>query len=500
MANDVLLGIDLGTTVLKVAAFDARTGAAPASASVRLPVRAAADGTREQDPAAVDRALRRAAASVRRKLGRAWRRVAGVGLAAQGGSAIIADRRTGQAHTPMQLWNDTRPLHLLPGIAARKPGGYWQRLSYLDSPGAGLARMLWLREKYPRLFHDGNIYVGAGEYVFFKLTGTWRQDAGNALQIGCYNARSHRLAAGPLRLINVPASFVSPMRRGHETRPVSCAGAALLGLPEGTPAVGPYLDHEAGYLSAVGGGSRPLQCSLGTAWVGNFVLEAGAPPGGLNLMLPSPVGPGVLVVSVMAAGTASWDWGLEALLGAKGAKALARAEAVFREELLPPAGLVSLPWLARPNAFDAQAFGDGAFLGVNTHTTRADMLRALVAGMTFELAHVFTPVKESGVVGRVVLGGGASNGWYFRKLLAGLFAPIPVFHLEEGEAPGARGALYAFSHKAARCRTRRVRPPAKALQARILQSYEQYVRVCETLARGLSHGASFHGYERKKKR
>ncbi len=291
--SDILLGIDLGTTVLKAAAFDARTGRALADASVRLPVRTAGDGTREQDPAAVGRAVRTVARALQARVGPAWRRVAGVGLSAQGGSAILMDRRTGRALTAMQLWNDTRPLARLAGIAARKPAGYWYRLSWLRQPGAGLARIEWLRERHGRLFHAGNIYGGAGEYLYFKLTGVWRQDAGNALQIGCYDARRGRLDAGPLRLVGLDADFVAPMRRGHETHGLSAGGAALLNLPAGVPVAGPYIDHEAGYLGSAGVSARPLQCSLGTAWVGNYVLRSGSPPAtGLNLVLPSPVGPG----------------------------------------------------------------------------------------------------------------------------------------------------------------------------------------------------------------
>jgi ribulose kinase len=53
----LLLGTDLGTTALKAAAFDARTGRPVACASVRLPVRTDASGAREQDPAALRRVL-----------------------------------------------------------------------------------------------------------------------------------------------------------------------------------------------------------------------------------------------------------------------------------------------------------------------------------------------------------------------------------------------------------------------------------------------------------
>lgn len=505
MARNVLLGIDLGTSVLKAAAVDACTGRALAESSVPLATRAAADGTREQDPSTMDRALATLARRLRRRVGAAWQRMVGVGLAAQGGSAMLVDRRTGRALTPVQLWSDTRPLHLLPEIAARKPAGYWRRLSYSAGPGEGLARIKWLRERYRRLFQGDNLYVGAGEYVYFKLTDVWRQDAGNALQIGCYDARRRRLSAAPLRLVGVGPSFVAPMREGHETHPLGAHGAEALGLPEGLPVAGPYMDHEAGYLSGVGISRRPLLCSLGTAWVGSFVLPQGPPAWpGAQLVLPSPVGPGTLVLQVMPAGTASWDWALETMTCARGARGLARADAVFCESLLPPPGLVALPWLTRPNPFVPVATGGGGFVGVDAHTTRADLLRAMAAGMCFELAHLLWPVRACGAVDSVVLCGGASQNRHFRTLLAAMFAPLPVYCLEDDQTAGGRGAVHALLGGASglRPRARRVRRPSMALVKQVRERRQQYCQVCQALSRGIADGggAIFAGHFKGKKR
>jgi len=488
MASDVLLGIDLGTTVLKAAAFDARNGRPLGHASVRLPVRSQADGTREQRIPMLDRALSRVADSLRAQLGSAWGRVAGIGLAAQGGSAIIADRRSGRALTPMQLWNDSRPCCRIPEIAARKRPGYWYRFSFLRNPGAGLARIEWLRERFARLVQPGSIYVGAGEYVYFKLTGTWRQDAGNALQIGCYDARRRRIIAEPLRLVGVEPDFVAPMRSGHEMHPLSASGAKALRLQPGIPVAGPYMDHEAGYLSATGGDGKPLQCSLGTAWVGNFV-SADQPPPGFQLMLPSPVDSGWLVVRVMRAGNITWDWALRTLLKARADTALTRADAVLRDELLPPPGLAAIPWFTCSNPLAPELAGAGIVFGLGEHTASDDLLRAVVAGMCFEFARVFEPVMRSGCVDRVVLGGGASNGWYFRTLLAGLFAPLPVFHVRDEGLAGARGTLFAFNPRVARAQTARVPRPNQPLVARIRASFEMYRKTCDVLAGGLSEDA-----------
>ena len=479
MSQRVLMGIDLGTTALKVCAFDARNGRLLGQAIRRLTVRIYPGGGREQDCASVDRAFGSAARELRERLGGAWRHLAGIGLAAQGGSSIIADRTSGKALTPMVLWNDRRAQAHLDEIASLTRPAYWRRHVLSDHAPHGLGRLVWLQETQPRLFNAENIHVGAGEYLLFKLTGVWRQDAGNAIQAGSYNAAKKRLDRHPFAKSGLPLSFVAPLRRGHETAPLSRRGARRLGLAEGLPVAGPYIDQEAGYLSAVGVSSSPLQCSLGTAWVGNFLLPddtAGWSP--CQLVIPSPVAEGRLVILPLLAGNLTWDWALATCVDADHPAAIERAGAVFRRSLLPPEGLVALPWFTQANPLNAGAHGAGAIFGLSAQTTSEDMLRAVAAGMAYEFARVFAALKDSGRVDSLVLGGGASRGWFFRSLIAGLFAPLPVLWQRDGDLAAARGALFAFSQRAARANTRAVPMPDRATRARIDTGFRTY---CETL-------------------
>ncbi|MCL4217577.1 MAG: hypothetical protein KJ052_11330, partial [Candidatus Hydrogenedentes bacterium] len=244
----VLIGIDLGTTALKVAAFDGETGKVAAAFSQRLPVSTSDEGRREEDPGVVLRALRKVLDAVSGITG-GLQNVRGIGVAAQGGSTIIADRRTGKALTPMRLWNDSRALPEFRELTEQYPANYWRKFSLRDEPGMGLARLLRLQAESPELLNEDNIYVGAGEYVYFHLTGEWRQDAGNALQIGCYDARREVLIERAAKLVNANLSFFAPLRCGHETHPLSSNAAKRFGLPAGIPVAGPYMDHEAGYMS-----------------------------------------------------------------------------------------------------------------------------------------------------------------------------------------------------------------------------------------------------------
>ncbi len=491
MSENLLVGIDLGTTVLKAAAFDRASGTLLASASRRLPVDAGADGRREQSLADVDRALDEVMAELRTTLGEGWGRVSGVGLAAQGGSTIIAERDTGVARTPMALWNDGRAHPYLQRLIDAHPPRYWQSFSLSEMPGFGLARLLQMREEAPQWLDPARfIYVGAGEYAFFHLTGAWVQDACNALQIGCYDAHRKRLTDSPLREQGIPLSFFAELRQGHATRPLSPAAAQRFGLSAGIPVAGPYIDHEAGYASAAHVSEKPLQCSLGTAWVGNFLLPddtTGHAP--YQLVLPSPVGAGRLIIQPLLTGNMTWDWALETLVDADHAVALRAQDTIFDAALLPRPGLAFLPWLHRPHPL-VDTLGAGCFVGMSPATDRAELLRAVAAGMSFELARVFRQVQAHGEIDALVLSGGASKGAQFQRFIAALFAPLPIYQVAEEDWMGTCGSLYAFDSPAARAAVRPLTPPAADTDA-IRRGYAVYETVFVRMYGEVKAGKAF---------
>ena len=478
----VLIGFDLGTTALKAATFDLASGQVLAVSAHRLETRTEADGTREQEVLHLRDALARVARDLRQRLGEAvWQGVRGLGLAAQGGSGALLERRTGAAQTPLYLWNDSRAASLLPEVSCARSSAYWRELAQRRGPGHGLARMLWLQRRQPGCFAGDVIYAGAGEIAYFLMTGTWRQDACNALQMGCYDVLHNRIDSDPLSVVGVALSQVAPLRPGHATESLSPAGAQVLGLPPGLPVAGPYMDHEAGYLSAAGLGAHPLQCSLGTAWVGNFVMpdpRCGWSP--VQLVIASPVpGTGSLVIQPLLTGNVSWDWGLGCFVGPERHAALAQAEALFAARLLPPPGMTCIPWFTQANPWAAGTSGGGVFAGVSAHSTPPDFLRALALGLCCEFYRVFRELKERRVVDAVILSGGASKGPYFQTLLAALFSPVPVLLCADEDVGGARGALAAFSESLVRSRAVPVAPP----EAKVAQAVQAaFLAYCATFA------------------
>jgi sugar (pentulose or hexulose) kinase len=235
------------------------------------------------------------------------------------------------------------------------------------------------------------------------------------------------------------------------------------------------MDHEAGYLAASSLSARPLQLSLGTAWVGNYAMARDAQwSNPFHLVVPSPVDEGWLSVQPLLTGNVSWDWAIEAMVHTDRRRAVPMLASIFDEALLPPAGLACLPWLNMPNVLWPGPIGAGAFFGISAATSRQDMLRAVAAAMCYETRRVLEPLVRGGVVDAAFLGGGASKGWYFQQLLAALLAPLPVSVLGEEDWSGARGSLHALSPAVSRGTARRVRPAGAKVRHAIDAGYDRY--------------------------
>ncbi len=458
MSEALYIGIDLGTTALKVAAYDARTGERVAGDERPLKVLTDAEGRREQPPELIMKSLKKALESIGRTCG-GLDRVEGLGLASQGGSGIVAVRKSGKALTPMTLWNDARAFVEFQQLVDRLPVNFWRTRTRRDDPGMGLARLMRVRSESPELLVEQNLYAGAGDYAYFHLTGVWRQDACHGLQTGIYDARTNSVSDELSGIVGLSSDFFPALRQGNETHPLSKSAAKSLGLREGIPVAGPYMDHEAGFLSAARVSARPLQCSLGTAWVGNFQLPGdsmGHTP--FQLAIPSPASDGTLVIQPLMTGNVTWNWALETFVGGSAASALSMQARLLEAALLPPGGLTCVPWLNRPHPLDPALLGGCTFAGLGPSAERSDLLRAVVAGMGYELHRVFREVAAGGLIDSVVLSGGTSRSPHFQQLIAELFTPLPVLLLDDAEWMGTRGCLHAFNPQSARAGAVLVKP------------------------------------------
>ena len=120
-------------------------------------------------------------------------------------------------------------------------------------------------------------------------------------------------------------------------------------------------------------------------------------------------------------------------------------------------------------------------MGLSPNVGAAEMLRALAASLCFEMARTFKGAAGAGAFDSIVLGGGAAQGSFFQQIMAALFHPVPVHVALDPDLAGSRGAIYAFSPRAACGETLRAAAPGRQLRARVKRHFDQYMFVLNRL-------------------
>ena len=245
-----LLGIDVGTSACKVAAFDLE-GRVLAQAAESYPVLYPQPGWAEQDPQqwweAVCKALRRLWESGAVAPGE----VAGVGIDGQSWSAIPLDKE-GRALCNTPIWMDTRAGSLCQELEARVGGEKIFACSGNPlSASYTLPKVLWYKEHLPQVYEKAEKVLQSNGYLAFRLTGAVTQDKSQGYGWACYNVARNQWDIPLCQELGVKPSLLPEI--------VSCSqvvggvtpqAAQETGLLEGTPVVAGGLDAACGTLGA----------------------------------------------------------------------------------------------------------------------------------------------------------------------------------------------------------------------------------------------------------
>src|SRR4051795_2515687 len=262
-SDDVVVGVDIGTTATKVIAYDA-SGEARASASTDYPLRQPEPGAAVQDPHEVAAAVRGGVRAVVRQLGGV--RVAGLSFSAAMHSLLGLDG-DGNPLTPLITWADTRAAAQADRL--RDEGRALElhkRTGTPVHPMSPLVKLMWLRESDPELHGRAARWVGIKEYVLGRWCGSDVVDHSVASATGMLALDTLDWDAEALHLAGVTRDRLpDPVPVTTVLRTLSRDAAADLGLPEGTPVVVGASD---GPLANLGlGAVHPGQtaCSIGTS-------------------------------------------------------------------------------------------------------------------------------------------------------------------------------------------------------------------------------------------
>lgn len=169
----LLLGIDIGTSSVKLSVVDAETKAIIASSSypsTEAPIVALQTGWAEQDPEDWWQYVQEALQQLRKEQGVDTLQVAAIGIAYQMHGLVIVDKEQNSLRKSI-IWCDSRAVPYGNHAYAALGEAYCQE-RLLNSPGNFTAsKLAWVKENEPQVFESTDQMMLPGDYIAMKLTG-----------------------------------------------------------------------------------------------------------------------------------------------------------------------------------------------------------------------------------------------------------------------------------------------------------------------------------------
>lgn len=483
----LVLGIDLGTSAVKVAAVDGGAGAAdggggPIVGSVvgEGSAEFATDSTlphqAEQSPADWLLATREAMSALGEGL-RSHRpdwpnRVAAIGLTGQlptlvclGDSGPIG---------PAITWKDGRADAW---ATARLQGLRSQHYARTGMPIDGRYLAPMFQFHFAGRAGEVRTVLSAKDYLIHALTGLAMTEPSTAAGYGVYDLSEQRFAPDLCAFWNLPARALPPLRPANALAgTLSPSGAALLGLPAGIPVSTGAADSVSAAYAMAGLDERVVSISFGSSAV---ILGASAvprlDPAARYLVTPH-VEPSWFgrEMDLLASGT-GYRW-LSALFG------WAEGDIDRHAAQSPPGanGLSFPPYLA---GGEQGALWNprlrGAVFGLSLGHSRADIARAYLEGVFFEVKRCVEVLAESAPIESIRVGGKIVQSPSSMQMLADILG-YPVSEATE-RSPAAVGAAWQAARLAERCaigrapRSERTAAPAARAAEAYRAIYAEYL-------------------------
>jgi xylulokinase len=441
-----LLGIDIGTSATKALLINER-GQILASASRDYPLYAPHPGWSEQDPQDWWLATAAAIRELLKTPGVSPESVAALSFSGQMHGSVLLGKDAagsgGQANALRRalLWNDQRTAAECAQIEA-KAGSRRDLVQLVGNaalPGFTLPKLLWVRANEPDVWKQTAYVLLPKDFVRFRLTGQLATDVGDASGMLLFDVDRRGWSQKAVALLGIDPALLPPtLESASQAGTITAWAAAQTGLREGTPVIAGSGDNMAGAIGAGVVEEGTVLAVLGTSGV--ILAHSGTPR--KDLADPNACGR----LHTMCAATDAKGWVLTGCtLSAGGALQWARntlAPGVAYDQLMqeaataPPGceGLVFLPYLTGERCPYPNPLARAGFIGLTSRHTRAHIFRAVIEGVTFNMAAILDLMRGTGVLVQTVrLSGGGNRSQLWRQMQADCYnAPVVTTNSDEG--------------------------------------------------------------------
>jgi len=433
--NHYILAHDLGTTGNKATLFDAASGTAVATASEPYETAYPHPNWAEQDPADWWRAVRDSTRELLAVGGLSKAEPSDIAVVSFSGmmNGALAVDATGTPLRSAVIWADQRATAEAEFLAdCCGAEQVYHRTGHRAGASYTAAKMLWIQRHQPELYARTRQFLQAKDYAAYKLSGVFATDYSDASGTNLFDLKQHDWALDMIEAVGLDPRKLPPVHPSITViGKVTSEAAVETGLLAGTPVV---IGGGDGACATVGAGSvRPGDAYnyIGSSsWIAVTAEQPLYDPrmrtftfAHLDPKLYFPTG-------TMQCAGGSYDW-LERLLRGEGETRLYDQMSAAAADIEPGArGLLFLPYLIGERSPHWNPLARGVFVGLTMSHGRAEMARAVLEGVAFNLRMILDAFLEQGAVIQAMrlIGGGARSALW-RQILADVYG-LPILRPE----------------------------------------------------------------------
>lgn len=410
-----ILAHDLGTTGNKANLFD-EEGRLCASHLESYTVEYPQANWAEQEPEAWWRAVCRSTRALLEQFPRASGQIVAISFSGQMMGVVPVDAH----HNPLRpaiIWADQRAVaeaEFMSSVCGESE--IYRRSGHRISPAYTAAKILWIKNHQPEVYAETAKFLMAKDYIVLRLTGHAVTDFSDASGSNLFDLRSRAW----------DSEFLDRLGLEQEHFPKVCSSTTVVGqltpaaseatgLFAGTPVV---IGGGDGACAAVGAGvvePGDCYCYVGSsAWVSfasdTPLLDPQMRTFTFHHLHPERYAP----MGTMQAAGGARDWLLR-VVGDVGDPEIAAVE--------PGAsGLLFLPYLIGERSPWWNPHARGAFVGLTMVNSRAEMARAVLEGVAFNLKMIVEALESQGQrIASIRLIGGGARSPVWSRILADVF-------------------------------------------------------------------------------
>lgn len=418
-----ILAHDLGTTGNKATLFNER-GKPVTTAFESYETDYPRPNWAEQDAADWWRAVRDSTQTLLNTEGISPNQIAVVSFSGMMNGALAVDSH-GAPLRPAIIWADQRATaeaeHLAQACGTTE---VYRRTGHRPGASYTAAKILWIQRHQPEVYARTRFFLQAKDFVAQRLSGVFATDYSDASSTNLFDLERHTWAEDIVTAVGLELGKLPPVYPSHAViGKVTSEAAGDTGLLEGTPVV---IGGGDGACATVGAGSVDPGDAYNyigsSSWIAVTAEKPLYDPQMRTFTFVHLVPDLYFPTGTMQSAGGALDW-LERLFHGDDETKLHDQLSAAAGAVQPGSdGLLFLPYLIGERSPHWNPLARGVFAGLSMSHGRAEMTRAVLEGVAFNLKLILDSFLEQGLAieaMRLIGGGARSSLW--RQILADVY-------------------------------------------------------------------------------